>query len=564
MTTETDQARTALEAAARHVSAAVRRLAPEVARDAASAADRRSTVDLELLDQHQVTVSDIAQSACLVGAGRALIARADVDASDDLGRLALAYAGHVWSEVQARAAARADSWPTADAGADDATLDGDSTLRAALTAARDPQLLIDIGSALPSQGFGDLALGEDLDAARSVFREFAEDRIAPLAEALHRHDQDVPQSTLDDLAGMGFFGMGIPEDYGGTATGGATGHTEQDLLAMLVATEEVTSASMGLAGPFVTRPEILATALMRGGRPEQAQRWLPDVAAGARMVAVAVTEPDHGSDAANLTVRAVRDGDHYVIRGVKTWSTFAGRAELLLLMARTGTATDQHRGLSLFVVEKPSFEGHAWSWESPHGGRVQAQAIPTIGYRGMHSFEISFDDLRVPADCLIGGEEGLGRGFYLQMNAFANGRTQTAARAVGLMKSSLRTATRYTRERSVFGRPLADYPLTGYKLGLMACHAAACQAYSYHVAGLLAQGEGQLEASMVKSVSCRAAEWVTREAQQLHGGYGYAEEYAVSRHFLDARVLSLFEGAEETLALRVVGRTLLQQELDRG
>lgn len=513
----------------------------------ATTADGR--VDHAALDRRQVTVTEVAKVACLIGAAKALADRAGSGSAGPEGpSLALGFMGYVAAEMISVSAGRTQLWEPDAAWPQEA-----------LDMARDPALLCGVAAALPKSGYADLPLDDDLSTARNIFREFARERIEPLAETLHRHDTDVPQSAIDDLAAMGFFGMGITESYGGSATGGEFGHSRDDLLAMLVATEEITRASMGLAGPFVTRPEILATALMKGGKEAQARRWLPDVAAGSKMVAVAVTEPGFGSDAANLAVRATRDGDHYVLRGVKTWSTFSGRAELLLVMARTGTTESRHRGLSLFVVEKPAFEGHRWSWDSPAGGRLDAHAIPTIGYRGMHSFEISFEDLRVPVDCLVGGDEGLGRGFYLQMNAFANGRTQTAARAVGLMKASLGAAFRYTQERSVFGTPLIGYPLTQWKLGMMACHTAACQAYAYDVAGLLAAGGGQLEASMVKSVSCRAAEWVTREAQQLHGGYGYAEEYPVSRYFLDARVLSLFEGADEALAIRVIGRGLIEQ-----
>ena len=288
------------------------------------------------------------------------------------------------------------------------------------------------------------------------------------------------------------------------------------------------------------------------------------------MCGVAVTEPDFGSDVAGIKVSALRDGDHFVVNGTKTWCTFGGRANLLMLLARTDPDRSlSHRGLSLFVVEKPAFPGHAWTHEPEGGGRAEARAIATIGYRGMHSFEIGFEDYRVPADNLVGGEAGLGRGFYLQMDAFANGRLQTAARATGVMQAAFEAAVGYARQRHVFGQPLADYGLTRAKLARMAAVIAACRTFSYAAARLLgrapsaSEGAGQLEASMVKSYSCLAAEWLTREAQQVHGGYGYAEEYAVSRYFVDARVLSIFEGADETLALRVIARRLLEESNNR-
>ena len=175
----------------------------------------------------------------------------------------------------------------------------------------------------------------------------------------------------------------------------------------------------------------------------------------------------------------------------------------------------------------------------------------------MHSFEIAFQDWVVPADSLIGGIEGQGQGFYLQMAGFENGRLQTAARAIGVMQRAYDEAIQYSQERNVFGNNLNSYQLTQVKLGRMAAVIQACRQYSYAVAEKMATGHGSLEAAMIKAYSCRAAEWVTREAMQIHGGFGYAEEYAVSRLFVDARVLSIFEGADETLCLKLIGRRLL-------
>ncbi len=190
---------------------------------------------------------------------------------------------------------------------------------------------------------------------------------------------------------------------------------------------------------------------------------------------------------------------------------------------------------------------------------MEGRAIDTLGYRGMHSYEVAFDGWFVPDDCLIGGEAGLGRGFYYQMEGFENGRLQTAARAVGVMQAAYEAAAQYALDRSVFGRPVGEYQLTQVKLARMAIVIQAARQFAYTVARLMAKGEGALEASMVKAYVCRAAEWVTREAMQIHGGYGYAEEYTVSRLFVDARVLSIFEGADETLALKVIARRLLEQ-----
>jgi (2S)-methylsuccinyl-CoA dehydrogenase len=247
---------------------------------------------------------------------------------------------------------------------------------------------------------------------------------------------------------------------------------------------------------------------------------------------------------------------------VKTWATFAGRATVLLVLARTDTDRSKgHRGLSVLLVEKPQAAGHHFAFSQEGGGTMEGRAIDTLGYRGMHSYEVAFDNWLVPAENLIGGEAGLGRGFYLQMAGFENGRLQTAARAVGLMQAAFEAGLSYAQERKVFGAPVFDYQLSKVKLARMAALIQAGRQFSYDVAVKMAAGEGTLEASMVKAYVCRAAEWVTREAMQLHGGMGYAEEFPVSRYFVDARVLSIFEGADETLCLRVIARRLAEQAL---
>jgi len=253
------------------------------------------------------------------------------------------------------------------------------------------------------------------------------------------------------------------------------------------------------------------------------------------------------------------DGNGWLITGVKTWCTFGARADVLMLLARTDPDRSKaHRGLSLFVVPKPRGEGHGFVFTQDGGGRMEGRPIDTIGYRGMHSYEVAFDGWVVPNECLIGGEAGLGRGFYLQMEGFENGRLQTAARAVGVMQSAYEAASTYAAERKVFGKPIADYELTKVKLARMAIVIQAARQFAYVVGRLMAKGQGATEASMVKAYVCKAAEWVAREAMQIHGGYGYAEEYPVSRLFVDARVLSIFEGADETLCLKVIARRLAE------
>jgi (2S)-methylsuccinyl-CoA dehydrogenase len=280
------------------------------------------------------------------------------------------------------------------------------------------------------------------------------------------------------------------------------------------------------------------------------------------MAGIMVTEPDFGSDVAGVKVTATSVDGGWNINGVKTWATFAGRADVLMLLARTDPDRSKgHRGLSVLIVEKPRADGHSFRFEQDGGGVMDGRAIDTIGYRGMHSYEVAFDNWFVPSDNLIGGEGGLGRGFYLQMAGFENGRLQTAARAVGLMQAAFEAGLSYAQERTVFGQSVFDYQLSKVKLARMAFLIQAGRQFSYEVARRMARGEGTLEASMVKAYVCRAAEWVTREAMQLHGGMGYAEEFPVSRYFVDARVLSIFEGADETLCLRVIARRLTENAL---
>ncbi|MFP4233747.1 MAG: acyl-CoA dehydrogenase family protein [Nitriliruptoraceae bacterium] len=527
---------------------------------AACAVDGR--IDADRLDAHQLLAYDLASLSSAQAAARALAGQAEGGEAFE-GQLALVAAAEVAADLLARLAGR-----EAEVGLDAAPL---AQVAEALAAGRSGALLEQVGDrVLTTSEAGPRHLGEDLEMVRQTFRRFAEEKVMPVAEQVHRGDEDIPEDIISGLAELGCFALSIPEEHGGFASGG-----EDELLNMVLVTEELSRGSLGVAGSLITRPEIIGTAILKGGTAAQKDTWLPAIASGERMCAVAVTEPDHGSDVAGVKTTARRDGDHWVLDGVKTWCTFAGRAEYLLVLARTDPDRSLgHRGLSLFVVEKPAASGHHFVVEQgpdgtiggTGGGRMEARAIPTLGYRGMHSFEVSLEGWRVPAEALIGEEAGLGRGFYLQMQAFANARLQTAARAQGVMQAALEQAVTYTRERRVFGQAIADFPLTRARLARMAATLAASRALSTQVARELARGSdgAALTASQVKQVACRAAEWVTREAQQLHGGYGYAEEYEVSRLFVDARVLPIFEGTDEVLALKVIARGLLAAALDEA
>jgi (2S)-methylsuccinyl-CoA dehydrogenase len=395
----------------------------------------------------------------------------------------------------------------------------------------------------------DIGASEDHRLLRATLREFARREIKPIAQRIHREDLDIPDDIIADVAGLGLFGTSIPAAYGGALDA-------EDSKAMLIATEELARVSLGGAGSLITRPAILVRALLRGGTEEQRREWLPAIASGEKLVAVAVTEADHGSDVANLTCRAMPqpNGD-WEIDGTKLWCTHAGRSELLMVLCRT--AGGGHRGLSAFVIEKPPFAGHEFEFHQPEGGALRGRAIPTIGYRGMHTFELGFDHFRVPADALIGGKAGLNRGFYLQMDAFSAGRIQTAGRAVGLMQAAFEDALEYARTRLVFGEPIFANQLARAKIGGMALRLHGSRQLSYRAARLLDDGHGQTEASLAKLYASRMAEVVTREATQLFGAMGYSEETDVSRYFVDSRVLAIFEGAEDVLSLKVIGPAVL-------
>lgn len=404
---------------------------------------------------------------------------------------------------------------------------------------------------------GEIELDEQHALARDAFRRFAKEVVAPQAEAIHRHDLTVPESLLQPMREMGVFGLAIPEKLGGSGP-----DDRDDTLLMVVVTEALSEASLAAAGSLITRPEILSRALMTGGTEAQKADWLPRLAAGDPLCAIAITEPDYGSDVAALGLKGTRVTGGWKLNGAKTWCTFAGKAGVLMVVTRTDSDRSLgHKGLSLLLVEKPSYDTHEFTYQQDGGGKLTGRAIPTIGYRGMHSFDLAFEDFFVPDANVIGGEAGLGKGFYFTMAGMVGGRMQTAARACGVMRAALRAAVRYTGDRKVFGSPLAGFALTQAKIARMAARLAACRRLAYTVAGIVDTGNGRMEASLVKLLACRSAELVTREALQLHGGMGYAEETAVSRYFVDARVLSIFEGAEETLALKVIARSLMERAL---
>ena len=501
-------------------------------------------------DRHQTLAYDLAHAAAQVATAKSLLdygAKGEVEA-----KITCAFTADMAHDLISRLMGREALW-----GVD---VDPLRSVHPFLATYRDPDFVASL-----AETPGPRHLDDEFEMVQDTFRSFADNEIKPRAEHVHRYNEDVPEEIISGLAEMGVFGLSVPAEYGGYSEGG-----DGEYIGMVVATEELSRGSLGIGGSLITRPEILTRALVHGGTEEQKQQWLPKLATAEVMAAVAVTEPDYGSDVAGLKVTATPapgpgGTDGWVINGVKTWCTFGGRADVLMLLARTDPDRSKtHRGLSMFIVPKPRGNGHGFEFTQPAdgdfaGGKLEGRAIDTIGYRGMHSYEIALENWWVPAENLIGGEAGLGKGFYYQMQGFENGRLQTAARAVGVMQAAYEAALDYAQNRKVFGAPIMDYELTRVKLGRMAVLTQAGRQFSYAVAQLMAKGEGAMEASMVKAYVCKAAEWVAREAMQIHGGFGYAEEYPVSRLYVDARVLSIFEGADETLCLKVIARRLCDQ-----
>jgi (2S)-methylsuccinyl-CoA dehydrogenase len=505
--------------------------------DRAVEACQKLTRGGEAIDDHQVAVERVAYAAT-----EARVIAELVEAPADVTALASIAAGELAVSVRNRLEPVAGVLGIGEPRYDDAA-------RAAITRANDPVAVEAAGQAVIAAA-GRIAwpLDEILDEVRANVRAFAEREVVPHAERIHHHDELVPERFIEEMAKLGYFGLSVPEQYGGHELGN---------LAMILTTEELSRASLAAAGSLITRPEILAKALLAGGTEEQKQTWLPKLASGQIMAAISVTEPNVGSDVASVSCRAERTSGGWLITGQKAWCTFAGRADVIALLARTGEGGA--KGLSLFIVDKPRFPGHEFEAKQPGGGTLSGKADRTPGYRGMHSYGLAFDRWLVPDAQLVGGEAGLGKGFALQMAGFAAGRLQTGGRACGVLSAALEQTARYVAERKQFGKAIGDYGLSRYHVGRMASRLVAARAITYAAARAMDGNERAAApiAAMAKLFSCDVAVEVTQLGQVLHGGWGYAEEYPISRYVADAQVLPIFEGVRPILALKVVGRSLL-------
>ena len=398
-----------------------------------------------------------------------------------------------------------------------------------------------IASHLAEGRFGEAGLADEtLELIRDQFRKVAEDH-REAAHEWHLKDELIPLEVVEQLAGLGVFGLTVPEDFGGSGLG---------KLAMCVVTEELSRGYIGL-GSLGTRSEIAAELIRLGGTKAQQEKWLPLIASGEILPTAVFTEPNTGSDLGSLRTRAVRNGDVYRVTGNKTWITHAARSDLMTLLARTDPGEAGYRGLSMFLAEKPlGTEADPF----PAGGMTGGE-IKVLGYRGMKEYELGFDGFQVKAENLLGGVEG--QGFKQLMATFESARIQTAARAVGVAQSALELGLAYAQDRKQFGKAILEFPRVAGKLAWMAVETMVARQLTYFAAREKDSGRRcDIEAGMAKLLGARVA-WANADnALQVHGGNGYAEEYKISRVLCDARILNIFEGAAEIQA-QVIARGLL-------
>jgi (2S)-methylsuccinyl-CoA dehydrogenase len=389
--------------------------------------------------------------------------------------------------------------------------------------------------------FGATGLDDELEMIRDQFRRYADEKVIPHAQGWHLKDELIPMQVIDDLAGMGVFGLTIPEAYGGFGLSKAS---------MVVVSEELSRGYIGV-GSLGTRSEIAAELILCGGTEEQKAKWLPGLASGEVLPTAVFTEPNTGSDLGSLRTRARKVGENWEITGNKTWITHAARTHVMTVLARSVEGTTDYRGLSMFLAEKtPGTDETPFVDPGLSGGEIEV-----LGYRGMKEYTVNFDDFAVNGENLLGGVEG--QGFKQLMQTFESARIQTAARAVGVAQSALETGMQYAEDRKQFGKSLIEFPRVAGKLAMMAVEIMIARQLTYYSAWQKDHDKRcDLEAGMAKLLGARVAWAAADNALQIHGGNGFALEYRISRILCDARILNIFEGAAEIQA-QVIARRLL-------
>ncbi|MEV7478306.1 acyl-CoA dehydrogenase family protein [Streptomyces halstedii] len=375
-----------------------------------------------------------------------------------------------------------------------------------------------------------LELSEEQEAVRELAEDFVAREITPHVVAWDRAES-VDKSIVKKLGALGFLGLTIPEEYGGS--GG-------DHLAYCLVTEELGRGDSSVRGIVSVSLGLVAKTIASWGDEEQKRRWLPRLTAGEAVGCFALTEPGTGSDAGNLSTRAVRDGDDYVINGSKMFITNGTWADVVLLFARTGDVPG-HRGVSAFLVPA----------DTP--GLTRRTVHGKLGLRGQATAELVLEDVRVPAATLLGPE---GKGFSLAMSALAKGRMSVAAGCVGIAQAALDAAVRYAGEREQFGQPIAGHQLVQELISDISVDVDAARMLTWRVADLVDRGQDfATAASTAKLFASEAAVRAANNALQVFGGYGYIDEYPVGKLVRDARVMTLYEGTSQIQKL-IIGRAL--------
>ncbi|HJU69631.1 MAG TPA: acyl-CoA dehydrogenase family protein [Gemmatimonadaceae bacterium] len=376
-------------------------------------------------------------------------------------------------------------------------------------------------------------LTEQQKEIQQLARDFARSEIAPYA---HQWDRDAAMdpAILGKLAQLGFLGMMVPEQYDGLGL---------DTVTYLVALEEIAAVDASVAVAMSVHNSLPTQMILRYGSEAQRERFLPAMARGEWLGAFALSEPEAGSDAAAMTTQATRDGNGWILDGTKAWVTSGNQAGVILAMARTDRTGERRgaRGISAFIVT-PQLEGF----------RV-GKKEDKLGLRASPTVQLSFDRMHVPADQLLGQE---GKGFVYAMQSLDNGRLGVAAQAVGIARAALEYSVRYAGERRQFGHPLKEFEAIQFKLANMATRITAARALLYSAASAKDRGEPITQfSSMSKLFASETAMWVTTEAIQIFGGYGYMKEYPVERLFRDAKVTEIYEGTSEIQRI-VIAREL--------
>ncbi|KOU85422.1 acyl-CoA dehydrogenase [Streptomyces sp. XY58] len=378
-----------------------------------------------------------------------------------------------------------------------------------------------------------MELSEEQSAVRRLAREFAEREIVPYAAEWDRAES-VDRAVVKKLGALGFLGLTVPEEYGGS--GG-------DHLAYVLVTEELGRADSAVRGIVSVSLGLVAKTIAAWGTEEHKRAWLPRLCSGDALGCFGLTEPGTGSDAANLTTRAVREGDSYVLHGNKMFISNGTWADVVLLFARTGAEPGEpaHRGISAFLVPA----------DAP--GLTRSEVHGKLGLRGQATAEIVLDGVRVPASAMLGPE---GKGFSVAMSALAKGRMSVAAGCVGIAQAALDAAVSYAAHREQFGKPIAHHQLVQELIADISVDVDAARLLTWRVADLIDRGRPfATESSTAKLFASEAAVRAAGNALQVHGGYGYIDEYPTGKLLRDARVATLYEGTSQIQKL-LIGRAL--------